>query len=798
MSGRSWAVLSFTLVLVALAGAFTWLHISNPSDGARIQPVGEDSSTVNLVLYPLDPSPGDLIEGDILLSVGSHSIDYWSTALFNLGASRPTWEFNQIIPYTVQREAGPVEVPVKLGRYPLGAILRQEWGALVGLTISFLVAGYIFARRPELPSARAWFLATAGGFCSFPWALGLTINDLVGGIGTWLYILTTTIGYLLLWIAGLHFALVFPRPHKILSGRSWIIPSLYILPYLGFGIYAASLLGRGETGLAFLNKLNTPTGAVELVYLVLLVGAVVTNYRGNRDVESRHQVRWVVLALGIVGALTIAFAMIPETITGKPLLSWNGVALIGLMVPFSIAIAILRHRLFDIDLIINRALVYGALSAITMGLYILIVGYLGQALQAGNRSLIAFLTAGLVAVIFQPLRQWLQIRVNRWMYGERDDPYTVLSSLGKRLEASLAPETAFPIIVETIAQTLKLPYVAISLKGQGTDKIASSYGLPPHQSAQNPNPRSSEEDREKGPEARYEDLIEILPLVYQGEQIGQLILARRWPGEGFNPAERGLLEDIALQVSVAAYNIRLTEDQRQLTSDLQRSRERLVTAQEEERRRLRRDLHDGLGPQLASQTLTLEAIEKNMQRDPQEAISMLRALKEQSKAALQEVRRLVYELRPPALDDLGLVAALRESVDLYRQSGLQIELEADRALPSLPAAVELAAYRIVQEAITNVVKHAQATACEVHLNLIQEPDQEDREAKSLKVEVLDNGRGLPKEVKKGVGLQSMRERAEELGGKFQIIQQPEGGTRLSATLPLFNEGEFPATSRRIP
>src|ERR687897_12751 len=242
-----------------------------------------------------------------------------------------------------------------------------------------------------------------------------------------------------------------------------------------------------------------------------------------------------------------------------------------LFVPVFTFIAILRYHLFDIDVVINRTLVYGALSACVVGIYVLAVVALGTVFQARGNLAVALLATALVAVLFQPLRMRLQRGLNRLMYGERDDPYAVLSRLGQRLEAALAPDAALNTVVQTVAQALKLPYAEISLK-QGDGFVTA---------------------------ARYRDPADetvTLPLTYGAELVGRLNLAPRAPGEEFSSSDRRLLEDLARQAGVAAHAARLT-------ADLQRSRERLVTAREEERRRLRRDLHDGLGPQLAPQTL---------------------------------------------------------------------------------------------------------------------------------------------------------------------------------------------------
>lgn len=215
----------------------------------------------------------------------------------------------------------------------------------------------------------------------------------------------------------------------------------------------------------------------------------------------------------------------------------------------------------------------------------------------------------------------------------------------------------------------------------------------------------------------------------------------------------------------------------QLTADLQRSRHQLVTAREEERLRLRRDLHDGLGPALASVIWQSDSARDMIDTDPPEAAQLLESSITQAQEALADIRRLVYGLRPPALDELGLVGALEQSARQYPQVSITIELPAP--LPSLSAAVEVAAYRIIQEALKNAIEHGEARNCVLCLSLNGSPAPG-----SLDLTIRDDGLGLPEVVTPGVGLVSMRERAEELGGAFAIFSRQVGGTQVEVQLPL--------------
>ena len=263
---------------------------------------------------------------------------------------------------------------------------------------------------------------------------------------------------------------------------------------------------------------------------------------------------------------------------------------------------------------------------------------------------------------------------------------------------------------------------------------------------------------------------EELPLLHQGAPVGTLVLGVR-PGEStFSPADRRLLGDLARQAGVAVSTVRLT-------ADLQRSRERLVTAREEERRRLRRDLHDGLGAQLAGLTVQAGVLRSLIARDPAAADELAVELRGELRTAIADIRRLVHGLRPPALDELGLVGALQREAERIGSDGTgpRIDVDVPEQLPALPAAVEVAAYRIAQEALTNVVRHAAARVCTVRLAA---------DAAELTLEVTDDGTGLPAVPTLGVGTSSMRERAAEVGGECVVAPAPDRGTRVVARLPL--------------
>ncbi len=502
-----------------------------------------------------------------------------------------------------------------------------------------------------------------------------------------------------------------------------------------------------------------------MVWPVTSLVAQVYRYRRVSNQVQRQQTKWVLFAFGTVVLVILSLAgpflyslfnRSGGLLARMPTLArfygplWS---MLVSTVPLSMGVAILHYRLFDVDLLINRTLVYGSLTLIVVSIYVLAVGYLSELLHESGSFILSLLATGLIAVLFQPLRDRLQRAVNRLMYGERDDPYAVLSRLGQRLETTLAPEAVLPALVETIAQTLKLPYVAIALQSvNGSEpEIAAAYGLP------------------TGSVVR-------LPLTYHSERVGELRIAPRAPDEAFTPAEQRLLTDIAHQAGVAAHAVRLT-------ADLQRSRERLVTAREEERRRLRRDLHDGLGPKLAGQALILEAVREALESQP-ESRALVDHLIEDSQTVVTEVRQLVHGLRPPALDEFGLVGAVRSLAAQCEPGKLRVTVTAPDPMPPLPAAVEVAAYRIAQEALTNVVKHAQAKTCVVSVTVDGDSGSRGGAERGMRLEIRDDGIGLSPNRRAGVGLSSMRERAEEIGGQCGVEAVEGRGTRVVVRLPI--------------
>jgi signal transduction histidine kinase len=602
--------------------------------------------------------------------------------------------------------------------------------ALFPVAIALLTAAYCIWRRPADPAAvaGAWGLTTLGT-AEFVRALAQQTTAL------------HLVADLIQLAAALGLAVCLCH---IPEGR-------LRAPWIGWALGGLTLAGA----LAFIFDIRSVLAAAWGMGLFsVCVSSLAIQHRATVGSPRHERVTWAIVALALlVGAQLIGRPLrllplsgpLPATLPPEAfaLFATNGMVLVvGALA--CLAVALLRDELFDVELVLNRALVYGLLSIVVVACYILIVGYLSLLFQGSGNLWVSLVATGVVAALFQPLRARVQRLVNQLLYGQRAEPYAVVAELGRRLATSLAPDAVLPAIVETVAGALRLPYAAIALR-QGDDEVtAAAYGEAP--------PGIS---------------LATFPLIYQGAEVGQLRVAPRAGESELSADDRRLLEDLAHQAGVAAHAV-------QLTNDLRRSREQLVSAREEERRRLRRDLHDGLGPALASQALTVDTVELLLSRDPAAAAALLREVKAQSQAAITEIRRVIYGLRPPALDDLGLVGALREQANRLVLSRAEIRIEAPEPLLPLPAAVEVAAYHIAQEALANVARHASARHCTVVLAV----------SDVLTLTVTDDGMGIPAARTAGVGLSSMRERAAELGGTLALETAMGGGTTVRATLPL--------------
>ncbi len=454
----------------------------------------------------------------------------------------------------------------------------------------------------------------------------------------------------------------------------------------------------------------------------------------------RQQLKWFLATVPFVFTAAVVSQFFPDALMPSLVLG----AAASLLTVLAIGLAVLRYRLYEIDVIVSRAVVYGLLSAAVAGVYLAAVAAAGGLSGVGRGLSVPVLATVLAAAVLLPVRGRLQRRVDRLFFGDRGAPYTAMARLGRQVEEATTAEPVLTSVVTVVAGSLRLPYAAVELRIGDSWVPGAAWGQAPPQ-------------------------VAAFPLTFQRETAGRLLVGQRTAGERLTKDDERLLANLARQVAPAAHAVALRQA-------LDASRAGQVAAREEERRRLRRDLHDGVGPTLAALALGLEnACMMPAGCRPQE--ELLNSLKTEAQQAVTDIRRVVYGLRPPALDQLGLAGALREQVTrLERQAaGVPIALHISGGdLNGLPAAIEVAAYRIAAEAVTNVLRHACAHHCQVRI----------QHGQDLRLEICDDGAGMPDGWRAGVGITAMRERAAELGGELEIEPASPRGTCITARLPL--------------
>ncbi len=478
--------------------------------------------------------------------------------------------------------------------------------------------------------------------------------------------------------------------------------------------------------------------------VALLGGAIVCAWQRLRAAagEQRIQLLWFAWAATSIPA-GLLLCWLDYWLGAHGVLLLVGVTTTGSVLPLAIGVAILRSRLFDVEVVLSRTLTYGCLTALVVGTYAAVL-ILVRAL-VGRDDLAGLLAVGVVAVAVHPVHSRVRRRVERWVYGDRSDPFAAVRRLSERLQATGDPDQVIRTLTTSVAEALRLDRVAVEVDRRDVAAV--------------PSPVSQRVVR--------------VPLTYHGGRLGWLAVDVP-PGRSLSRADRDLLDELARHAGVVVNAV-------YLDLDLKASRARLVGAREEERRRLRRDLHDGLGPTLAAIVLKLNAAGA-MTRD-EHAAALLAEVREETRLAIEDIRRLVDDLRPPALDEVGLTAALCQRAQaLSRGDALLIDVSGPTETSDLPAAAEVAAYRIATEAMANVVQHARATRCTV--TVVRNG--------ALEVTVADNGTRPWDPTRVGVGWASMRERADEIGGSCTISRRPEGGTTVRAVLPV--DGARPDTT----
>ena len=723
-------MLAASLVLVGVLAVAVRLDAA--SDGTVVSSWRTDG----VVLQVLPGGEGvGLRTGDVVTTIAGRRL---ADGLGGLARPAP----DQEVGYEVVREAAAQRLTVDVDRADPYPLLAAGWGNLLFVFALAGLATALYLRRPEEPATTPLLIAGAGLLGStLAFVAGVPALALAtGGPVLWLYNLSVIGAYVVAWGATLAFGLQLSGAQKWLRRGRTVLAMAYAAPPGLMLVWMAVAVAIAPNGLRWFDLVYGFTTL--LVAATLVVGGAlgILAYRRSSDPLSRSRLRWLAGGTVAAGVLGLAGWHLPELIIGHQLLPSGAIGLSGLPFVVGIAVALRRHRLFDIERLANRSLVYVTLVAVLVTGYTALVAGLVSGLQLSG-TVAAAIAAAAAALALAPLRNAAQRVVNRLMYGNRDDPAGVLAELGERMQAVLLPDDVLPVVVQTVAQSLRLPYAAIDLAdANGEFRVAAEHGAPI-------------------------GTVHTEPLTHHRAAVGRLRVSERGRDDPLEPADLELVRSLAREVGPAVQAVRLH-------TDLIRSRAEVVALREDERRRLRRDLHDGLGPALAAIGLKAGLAARQVPAESA-AHGLLGEIDTEVTSSLGDIRRLVEALRPPALDELGLLGAVRSRATALA-GDLTIEVTGNEPTGPLSAAVETAAYRIVIEAITNAVRHSGGARCTVSISVA---------ADALELSVRDDGRGLSPDRTPGVGLRSMQERAAEVGGTLSV-RPTTVGMVVFARLPL--------------
>lgn len=525
---------------------------------------------------------------------------------------------------------------------------------------------------------------------------------------------------------------------------------------------------EGIRGIA--SPMITAGTIVALLSALACFVGLILRFRRSQG-EERQQLRW----LAYVGAFSLVNFIglfVGDALPGEAQVVENifwSVFVASLMVgiPAACGIAILKYRLYELDVVIKKTVVFAILAGFVTLVYVGIVIGIGNLVTDAETgfSVLVFGAIALVALILQPLRHWARRLADRLVYGKRATPYEVLSQFTERIGETLSVEDVLARMTQLITAGTGADRAEVWLRVGRELRLEASSPL----REDDERPRLSLEADDEPPEIP--EATEVIPVRYRGELLGAIAVSVP-AADPLTPEQERMISELAAQAGLVLRNVGLTAELRARLEELQRSRERLVAAQDEERRRIERNLHDGAQQQLIALAVKARLAQQLAERDPGASAGLLGDIQHDADAALDDLRDLARGIYPPLLADQGLGAALDAQA---RKAPIPVTVDvADDA--RYPQAVESAVYFCCLEALNNVAKYADASRASVRI---------DREDGRLRFEVADDGRGFDVEATtQGTGLQGMADRLDALGGGFEVRSTPGSGTTISGSLTL--------------
>lgn len=525
---------------------------------------------------------------------------------------------------------------------------------------------------------------------------------------------------------------------------------------------------EGIRGIA--SPMITAGTIVALLSALACFVGLILRFRRSQG-EERQQLRWLAY-VGAFSLVTFIGLFVGDALPGEAQVVENifwSVFVASLMVgiPAACGIAILKYRLYELDVVIKKTVVFAILAGFVTLVYVGIVIGIGNLVTDAETgfSVLVFGAIALVALILQPLRHWARRLADRLVYGKRATPYEVLSQFTERIGETLSVEDVLARMTQLITAGTGADRAEVWLRVGRELRLEASSPL----REDDERPRLSLEADDEPPEIP--EATEVIPVRYRGELLGAIAVSVP-AADPLTPEQERMISELAAQAGLVLRNVGLTAELRARLEELQRSRERLVAAQDEERRRIERNLHDGAQQQLIALAVKARLAQQLAERDPGASAGLLGDIQHDADAALDDLRDLARGIYPPLLADQGLGAALDAQA---RKAPIPVTVDvADDA--RYPQAVESAVYFCCLEALNNVAKYADASRASVRI---------DREDGRLRFEVADDGRGFDVEATtQGTGLQGMADRLDALGGGFEVKSTPGSGTTISGSLTL--------------
>jgi signal transduction histidine kinase len=649
--------------------------------------------------------------------------------------------------------------------------LTQQYFSLTPIfAISFAIVGALIVwRRPR--NRIGWVCCGIGilwGFeefvLGFSGYLTYAPHPPIPGAHFWAWLVDWV------WILPVNLTLIF-LPLLFPDGKP-VSPRWWTLAWVALGGLAISIVGAttGTTPLSLLGQI------IELTCAVLAPCTLLIRYR-RAQFEERQQIKWFAGAALLLAGLAVASTAVSFLVYHNGYVVFNPVG--GTAIPLGLAglaaaigISVLRYHLYGIGVFLRRALVYAALLAITGFIYLVLVVTIGTQIAPRTTTAdraIPFVVAAVLSLLFLPVRNRLVRLANRLVYGKRATPYELLANFSRGVSEFYGDEDLTVRMAHVLSEGTEADRAEVWLRVGSELRLAASW---PEQDAKPAGLRL-----ESGEPPPMPDAAVAVPVRYQGELLGMLAVLKR---EDMTRTETRLVNDLAHEAGLALKNERLTAELSQRLEELTVSRQRLVTAQDTERRRIERNLHDGAQQELIALKLKLVVAQDMAGSDPQQTQEMLRGLVTDAGNAVETLRELARGIYPAVLADLGLAAALEAQA---RRSPLTVEIHAD-GIHRYPPEIEAAVYFCCLEALQNAVKHAQATTMVIG---VEESDGE------LSFTAVDNGRGIDVAgARRGSGIQNMTDRMAALQGSLDLGTAPGGGTSVSGRLPVPARHETPA------